>query len=134
MSIVVDNLAAQAQLDVLRNNRLNACFLYLFTNNLAVAHTNTLGSFTEATGAWYTRNQTATWGAAAAVGDGHYSTTSGPYSYTNSTGSPVTIYGYVVTDPAQTNVEFGELFAAPVTIEPGETWNLTIVYTDIAEF
>jgi hypothetical protein len=133
MALLVHNDGASAQLNFLAQNRLTNCYLMLYVNNVAFDKTSPLSTWTEASGSWYSRQRTTTWSAPTALGDGHYQVSTGPYSYTNSTGSDLTIYGYVVTDPTQANPEFGEEFATAVTIPAGETWDLTINYTDKSE-
>jgi hypothetical protein len=107
---------------------------HLFTNNVVPTLSTVLSGLTEA--AWsgyapigqnwsdFTMN-----GVAGHNGYG----IAPPITFSNSSGSPVTAYGYYVTDTTNTILLAIALFdSAPITIAAGGTWNVVPIWGDFS--
>jgi hypothetical protein len=116
-------------------DRLNASGKYyfrLYTNNVTVSTSTVLGDFTEATFTGYAAVQgsAVSWSAAALTGHVAFSN-AGNMTFTNSSGSPVTVYGIFVTDSGKTKLYFVEADPnAPISIPAGGQY----IYTPNQQF
>ena len=106
-------------------------FCRLYTNNYTPVETSTTGNFTQASFTGYAAIQLNNW-STPAYSSGKGVTTNAVVTFTNSSGSPVTIYGYFCSDTTNTNLWFAERDAsAPITLNPGDSYAITIeVNTD----
>lgn len=115
--IVVPNVAENNLLDVLNLRDTTPGYTCrLFTNNYTPIATTVLGDLTEAVFMGYLAQPLA--GAAASTtSGGKGSTTWNTLTFTNNSGAPVTVYGYYITDTANTKLFWAERDpAAPITI------------------
>jgi hypothetical protein len=107
--------------------------LRLYTNNYTPVPGSHVADFTEATFTGYaavTLNNSL-WGSPTIVSDrGQTIYDSGtPVPFVSSGGSPQTIYGYFLENTDAGVVWFAEKFATARTVNPGDTLDLTLVFT-----
>lgn len=108
--------------------------LHLMTSNTTPTTSTTLGSLTEPGGGstWYSPQNAVTWGAAVVAA--HVATmTCTAITFThNGVGGSVTIYGYYVTDNANSLLFWCERdAAAPITLtNNGDSYTITLKLTD----
>lgn len=102
----------------------------LYTNNVIPSLTTTLGSLTEAVFAGYAPVTVsfAAWGlysVSAHLGSGQ----GPPCLFTNASGSPVTVYGYFITDVTTLDLAGVARFdTAPITIASGDSFPVVPIY------
>lgn len=114
---------------------LSNSIYHLYTNNVVPTHSDTLGSYTEATWASYAHQLAGGWSAPVLDGTFHATSTGNLMTFANSSGSAQTAYGYYVTDNGITTLLFVERFSgAPLTIPNGMTLTITPTVTDQSEF
>ena len=129
--IVAANACVQAQIDYLKNTWLNVsnAFVRLFQNNITPDPATLLAGFTEANFTGYAASVlTTAFGSSFKVIDGKYQSDSSTFTFTCTSGSSQTIYGwYITVNPSgTTTVRLSGLFPAPITMAPGASFTLQI--------
>jgi len=110
-------------------------YVLLFENNITPDQDTVFGDFVEATYIGYAA-QPQNFGAAAIVAHKGTIVGTAPLSFVvTTTGSPDTIYGYLVADANTGEVVYAERFASPQVMEnAGDTINITLKFTGNSEF
>jgi len=110
-------------------------FVLLYENNLTPDQDTVFTDFVEATYDGYAA-QPVNFGSASIVGHKGTIVGSAPLSFVvATTGSPDTIYGYLVADANTGEVVYAEKFASPQVMEnAGDTINITLSFTGNSEF
>lgn len=138
MAAVVIDSGKKALLDRLTGagtTTLANCRYHLFVSNVVPNHADTLGTYTEASYTGYANQVAGGWAASNLDSTFHATSNGSNLTWANSSGGPVSLYGYYVTDNANAVLLFAERFAgAPVTISVGFALVLTPNVTDTSEF
>ncbi len=93
----------------------------LYTNNHALAETDTIAAITEAANAGYARQLLSGWGAPVGPVGGVWDSIAANVTFSNSSGSPVTIYGFFFIGVTRGVFYGGGLFPTPLTLPAGGT-------------
>jgi hypothetical protein len=110
--------------------------LHIFTNNVTPSDSTTLGGLTEAAWTGYAL-ETLSSGSFVSLGVGaHVGTLAYPtVTFTNGSGSPVSAYGFYITDTANAILVSCGLFdAAPVSIAAGGTYSFIPTISDQSQY
>jgi hypothetical protein len=129
--IVASNACVQAQIDYLKNTWLNVsnANIRLFSNNFTPDPSKVLADFTEATYTGYAAQVlTTAFASSFKVIDGKYQSDSATFTFTCTSGSSQTIYGwYITVNPSgTTTVRLSGLFPAPITMAPSASFTLQV--------
>jgi hypothetical protein len=107
----------------------------LYTNNRTPNASDTPGLYVEASFTGYAAQTPASWTVSGPTSDGHFQATGAAVTYTNlGTGATPPFFGYFVTNAAGTVFLGAQLFSAPITLGPGQSFVLTPLIQDISEF
>jgi len=99
---------------------------HLFTNNVTPGTGTILGTFIEGTWAGYAEQPLAAWLPPTWVPPDASVTESAVVVFHNTSGAPVTLYGYFLTD-GDGEYRWGERDPlAPVTLQDGQTYSITL--------
>ena len=138
MSLIVYDSGKKFLLDYLTGvggANLVGMLAKLYTNNIVPAHGDLLAAYTLASLAGYSNQALSGWVASTLDATFHAFSTSAQLSFGNTSGSPQSVYGYIVTDSGGTNLIYGERFSgAPVSIPSGLGLGLSITFTQQSEF
>lgn len=118
-------------------NQWGTLVMGVYVVNYTPQAADSLGTYTpmEATWTGYSRGSVGTWSTPTLNGTGHGETDAGAVLFSNSSGSPVTAYGYFLMDSTQTTLLWAELDpSAPVSIPDGQSYQITPQFTLISEF
>ena len=122
---VASNALLDARAGTLRTLLNSSHNLRLYSNNLTPTPANVLADFTEATFPGYSAVSLASqFGAQTKVQDGEYQIQSGTYTFTFTSGSSQTVYGWYIDDG--TNVKFSQIFAQSILMTTGVQFTLQV--------
>lgn len=101
--------------------------LHLYTNNYDPALGDTVANYTEASFTGYAKGVIlgAGWGAVTVAAHVASSTHGTTFTFTNTGSSPVTIYGYYVTDTSDANLKWAESFDTARILNTGDELQIT---------
>ena len=106
----------------------------LYTNNVTLGPATTFASLSEASWTGYARQTPSGWTVNGIIANIAVSS-AGSITFTNSTGSPVTAYGYFVLMASGSNlIAIEEFSGAPVTIAAGGTLSINPVIGDFSQY
>ena len=138
MSLVIVDIGKKALLDKLTNvggvNLVNA-LAHLYTNNHTPAHGDVLGSYTEASYGGYAAQTLSGWPASSLNGSNRAASTAGTVTFSNTSGSGQSVYGWFLTDSTGVTLIGAELFTGgPITLPSGFAFALQVTFTEQSEF
>lgn len=130
--IVDSNYDLSARTTVMKTTFGTGCHLRIFVNNLTPTPANVIGDFTEASwGGYAAISLSGQWTGPTKIVDGEYEIVTGTYTFTKTSGTDATAYGYYVEDG--TGCLFSERFAAPITVVTGTSFTLQVKFDEYAK-
>jgi hypothetical protein len=123
---------------ILTGGHLNGAKVHLYGSAHTPARGDSLATYTAIESAWagYAAQSPAWTASALTAGDQPGFTQSGTLTFgPNTSGGSVNVYGYYVTDSADTQFLGGETFAgAPIAVPNGVSLAFVVQFQDISEF
>lgn len=129
--IIDSNVQLQAIMDYIRGTFLNTANSYvrLFKNNFTPTPASVFADFTECDFIGYAAVQiNSKFGTPYKVIDGKYQTDSSAFTFTQTSGSAQTAYGWYLTwyDGVTTTVRKSGVFVSPLSFAPGASFNIQL--------
>jgi hypothetical protein len=120
MGAIFPQVGLYAALADLISSLFNNARVHLYTNNYTPVPATMLTNFTELVGTGYAPQGVGSWGSPVLGGDGFFTTTGAPVTFTNSgvIAWPAA-YGWFITDSTSTLLISAGLFSAPITVGVG---------------
>jgi hypothetical protein len=140
MALLVNNAALQQFLDAITAHISAAMAVQcrLYVNNVTPGHTDVPAFFTEASWAGYSPISLGTWAPSGLSGLTAQAFLNVFPTWFNTTGSPVSVYGYFITDAGNSVVYWAErdpnAVSGPIVLNPGDSYTPNIQLTYLSEF